>query len=86
MNIPVDPLSERERQAVILAHDVHDHLLCWLTRQGVIPGGLVVSPFVDASGQPSVLVRLSAPAARTLLRALTEPPPPAGPPRSRHRF
>ncbi|SEG70117.1 hypothetical protein SAMN04489712_109143 [Thermomonospora echinospora] len=78
MSIPSDPLTERERQAVLLAHDVHDHLLHWLTRHGVACP-LVVSPFVDATGQPSVLLRLNSPAARTLLRALTLPAPPSNP-------
>jgi hypothetical protein len=72
VSVPSDPFSERERLAVILAHDVRDQLSCWLTRRGVLPAGLLVSPFVDPSGQPSVLVRLNAPAARTLLQGLAQ--------------
>jgi hypothetical protein len=42
-----------------------------------ITTALVVSPFVDASGQPSILLRLNAPAARAFLRALSTPTHPA---------
>jgi hypothetical protein len=73
------PLSDRDRHAIELAQDLRDHIGRWLTRRGIITGILVVSPFVDPAGQPSVLIRMNASAAGALLLGLDEPHCPPAP-------
>jgi hypothetical protein len=69
-------LDDRDRQAIELARELREQLAWSLNRRGVITAVLAVSPFVDAAGQPSVLVRMNACAARALLGALGEEGPP----------
>lgn len=66
MTPPGGHLSDRDRQAIDLAHALRDHLGLGLARQGAITAILLVSPFVDRSGRPSVLIRMDATAARAL--------------------
>ena len=72
-------LSDEQRLAVDLAGDLHRHLGRWLARRGVM-AAVGVSPYVDPAGRPSVLVRMNAAAAHTLLCRLVDddvvPPPP----------
>lgn len=65
-------LSDRDSQAIALAHGLRQQLGHWLARRGASTGFLLVSPFVDRSGQPSVLIRMDITAARALFPALAE--------------
>ncbi|MBO2455006.1 hypothetical protein J4573_48520 [Actinomadura barringtoniae] len=62
-------LSDSDRQALRLAHDLREEL-----RLALPPGagGPTVSPFVDPAGQPSVLMRMDAETARALMALLRE--------------
>lgn len=73
MTVPPHHLSERDCQAIDLAAEVRRRLGLRLTSQGVIATSLSVSPFVDPAGQPSVLIRLTGPAAIAFLQDLDEP-------------
>ncbi|WP_157995995.1 hypothetical protein [Thermomonospora amylolytica] len=77
-------LSDSDREALWIAHELREELRQALERRGVTsaPG---VSPFVDSAGRPSVIVRMDADAARALAlimgeqRAAAVPPAPAAP-------
>jgi hypothetical protein len=43
-------LSDLDRQAIHLAHDLRERMTRWMSRRGVT-GTLMVTPFVDPSGQ-----------------------------------
>jgi hypothetical protein len=64
-------LRDSDREALWLAHELREELRQALEQKGVgmTPG---VSPFVDSSGRPSVIVRMDADAARTLALILGE--------------
>lgn len=60
MTQPTHRLSNRDRQAINLAHHLREQLGHWLNRRGITTATLLISPFVDPAGQPSVLVRMNA--------------------------
>ncbi|GLZ08042.1 hypothetical protein Acsp03_55080 [Actinomadura sp. NBRC 104412] len=60
-------LSDSDRQALRLAHDLREELRQALPRQVVTPS---VSPFVDPSGRPSVLMRMDEATARAMMALL----------------
>jgi hypothetical protein len=64
-------LSDSDREALWLAHELREEMRQALERRGVTstPG---VSPFVDSTGCPSVIVRMDADAARALAIMLGE--------------
>lgn len=74
-------LSDRDREALHLADELRTRLWEWMSRRGV-DGMLFVTPYVDPSGQPSVLVRINSHLARALLLSLeaqpVQPPPQRG--------
>ncbi|ACY98210.1 MULTISPECIES: hypothetical protein [Thermomonospora] len=64
-------LTDSDREALWLAHELREEMRQALERRGVTsaPG---VSPFVDSTGCPSVIVRMDAEAARALTGMLGE--------------
>ncbi|MFI0373536.1 hypothetical protein ACH35V_37245 [Actinomadura sp. 1N219] len=62
-------LSDSDRQALRLAQDLREEMRAALPQ---VPTAPSVSPFVDQSGTPSVLLRLDADAARALMALLAE--------------
>ena len=65
-------LSESDREALRLAHDLRERMTQWMSRRGVAGGSVLVSPFVDPSGQPNVLVRMNPHILRAMLRSFDE--------------
>jgi hypothetical protein len=66
-----DHLSDRDREALRLAHALREQMALWLSRRGVsaIP---VITPYVDRSGQPYVLVRMNAELALAMILSFHE--------------
>ncbi|MBW8486133.1 hypothetical protein [Actinomadura parmotrematis] len=62
-------LSDSDRQALRLAHDLREELRRALPQQAAAPS---VSPFVDPAGRPSVLMRMDAETARALMAVIGE--------------
>jgi hypothetical protein len=62
-------LSDSDRQALRLAHDLREEMRLALPHGA---GGPTVSPFVDPAGLPSVLMRMDADTARALMALLRE--------------
>ncbi|MEV5574588.1 hypothetical protein AB0L06_31525 [Spirillospora sp. NPDC052269] len=72
-------LSDSDRQALRLAHDLREELARNLPGSIASPS---ISPYVDPAGRPSVLVRLDDETARALIAALGDRgAPPASEPR-----
>ncbi|MBC6459098.1 hypothetical protein [Actinomadura sp. HBU206391] len=65
-------LSAEQRLAIDLARDLRHHLGRWLTVRSVVTATLGVSPYIDPAGRASVLVRMDAGAAHTLLCRLID--------------
>ncbi|POM23717.1 hypothetical protein BTM25_23380 [Actinomadura rubteroloni] len=63
-------LSDSDRQALRLAHDLREELRRALPH---VPAAPSISPFVDPGGRPSVLVRMDSDTARALMALLGEP-------------
>src|SRR5690606_41556862 len=71
-------LSDSDRQALRLAHDLREEMRAALPH---LPAAPSVSPFVDQAGMPSALLRMAADMARALLALLAArslDPGPAG--------
>ena len=62
-------LSDSDRQALRLAHDLREEMRAAFPQ---LPSGPSVSPFVDQAGVPSVLMRMDADTARALMALLAE--------------
>lgn len=62
-------LSDSDRQALRLAHDLREEMRAALPE---LPAAPSVSPFVDQTGMPSVLLRMDADTARALMALLAE--------------
>ena len=62
-------LSDSDRQALRLAHDLREEMRAALPQ---LPSAPSVSPFVDQAGMPSVLLRMDADTARALMALLAE--------------
>ncbi|WP_153530301.1 hypothetical protein [Actinomadura macrotermitis] len=60
-------LSDSDRQALRLAHDLREELRRALPQQAAAPS---VSPFVDPAGRPAVLMRMDAETAQALMAVL----------------
>jgi hypothetical protein len=78
-------LSDNDRRALRLAGDLQKAVGQWLSYRGV-DQPCTVSPFVDPTGQPAVVIRMNAQVARAMIDSLNEqqprtagPPGPAGP-------
>lgn len=67
-------LSDRDREALHLARDLRDEMHGWMASRGV-RGTLGISPFVDPSGQPNVVIRMNAYLARAMVLSLAETAP-----------
>ncbi|WP_019630461.1 hypothetical protein [Actinomadura atramentaria] len=63
-------LSDSDRQALRLAHDLREELRRALPHVSAAPS---ISPFVDPGGRPAVLMRMDADTARALMALLGEP-------------
>ncbi|GAA2640064.1 hypothetical protein SMC26_43995 [Actinomadura fulvescens] len=63
-------LSDSDRQALRLAHDLREEMRLALPPHGA--AAPAVSPFVDPAGRPSVLMRMDADTARALMALLGE--------------
>lgn len=75
-------LSEKDRQALRLAGDLQKAIDQWLGRRGV-EQSCAVSPFVDPTGEPAVIIRMNAHVAGAMIDGLRQPegrpvPPPLG--------
>ncbi|RCG31646.1 hypothetical protein DQ384_08790 [Sphaerisporangium album] len=64
-------LTNRDRQALRLAAELRRRMQEWLGRRG-IPASPVVSPFVDAAGDASVLITVNAHAALAMILGFEE--------------
>ncbi|WP_157610372.1 hypothetical protein [Spirillospora albida] len=62
-------MSDSDRQALRLAQDLREEIRAVLPRVAAAPS---VSPFVDQSGMPSVLLKMDAETARALMAVLAE--------------
>jgi hypothetical protein len=62
-------LSDSDRQALRLAHDLREELRQALPQQACAPS---VSPFVDPSGRPAVLMKMDEETARAMMALLVE--------------
>ncbi|MGP4029094.1 hypothetical protein [Actinomadura sp. 3N407] len=62
-------MSDSDRQALRLAHDLREEMRAALPQ---LPAAPSVSPFVDQAGMPSVLLRMDADTARALMALLAE--------------
>jgi hypothetical protein len=62
-------LSDSDRQALRLAQDLREQMRLALPQQSAAPS---VSPFVDPSGRPSVLMRMDDETARALMAVLSD--------------
>jgi hypothetical protein len=62
-------LSDSDRQALRLAHDLREEMRQALPRQAAGPS---VSPFVDPSGRPAVLMKMDEETARAMMALLME--------------
>ncbi len=64
-------LNHNERQAVQIGLDIRQRLNRWLADRGV-KGSVIVTPFIDPVGRPTVLIRINAYVARALVMSLEE--------------
>jgi len=64
-------LSDRERQALRLADDLQKAVEQWLSSRGA-GRSCTVSPFVDPSGQPSVILKMNARVAYAMINSLNQ--------------
>lgn len=62
-------LSDSDRQALRLAHDLREEMRAAIPQLTSAPS---VSPFVDQTGTPSVLLRMDADTARALMAVMAE--------------
>ncbi|MFD0855778.1 hypothetical protein ACFQ07_26285, partial [Actinomadura adrarensis] len=60
-------LSDSDRQALRLAHELREEMRLALPQQVAAPS---VSPYVDPSGRPSVLLRMDEETARAVMALL----------------
>ncbi len=65
-------LTDSDRQALRLADDLEKALQRWLSYRGVNQP-CTVSPFVDAAGQPAVIVKMNAEVAHAVIDGLGPP-------------
>ncbi len=79
-------LSDNDRRALRLASDLQKAVGQWLSYRGV-DQPCTVSPFVDPTGQPAVVIKMNAHVARAMIDSLNEQRPrtvgqpgPASPP------
>ena len=76
-------LTDKDRQALRLADDLQKAIDQWLGRRGV-EQSCAVSPFVDPTGEPAVIIKMNARAASAMIDGLRHPeagpvpPPPLG--------
>ena len=75
-------LSNKDRQALRLAGDLQKALDEWLCRRGV-GQSCTVSPFVDPTGEPAVIIKMTAPVSDAMIDSLRQldarpAPPPSG--------
>ncbi len=82
-------LSDTDRQALRLAAHLRQAMAQWLSYRGA-GQSCAISPFVDSTGQPAVLIKINAHTACAMIDSLNEQynrsreqPRPAGTPRSR---
>jgi hypothetical protein len=67
-------LSDNDRRALRLAGDLQKAVGQWLSYRGV-DQPCTVSPFVDPTGQPAVVIRMNAQVARAMIDSLNEQQP-----------
>jgi len=72
-------LSDNDRRALRLAGDLQKAVGQWLSYRGV-DQPCTVSPFVDPTGQPAVVIRMNAHVARAMIDSLNEQHPRTGGP------
>jgi hypothetical protein len=65
-------LTDSDRQALRLADDLQKAVQRWLSYRGV-DQPCTVSPFVDAAGQPAVLIKMNAHVACAMIDSLGQP-------------
>jgi hypothetical protein len=64
-------LSDRDREALRLAASLRARMTEWMSGRG-IPGGVRITPYVDRTGQPSVLVRMNPHLVHAMLRSFDQ--------------
>jgi hypothetical protein len=69
-------LTDNDRQALELARDLRANMQQWLTQHGA-NGTFSISPFVDPSGKPSVIITMDSPLALAMMRSLNQQSAPA---------
>jgi hypothetical protein len=69
-------LTDNDRQALELARDLRANMQQWLARHGAT-GSLSISPFVDPTGRPSVIITMDSPLALAMVRSFDQQQAPA---------
>lgn len=72
-------LTDKDRQALRLADDLQKAIDHWLSRRGV-EQSCTVSPFVDPTGEPAVIIKMNARAAGAMIDGLRPPDSGSAPP------
>ena len=68
-------LTDNDRQALELARELRANMQQWLTRHGA-NGPFSISPFVDPTGRPSVIITMDSPLALAMVQSLNQQPAP----------
>jgi hypothetical protein len=74
-------LTDNDRHALELARDLRANMQQWVARHGAT-GTLSISPFVDPTGRPSVIITMDSSLALAMVRSFEQQsaPAPVGPP------
>lgn len=64
-------LNESDQQALRLAHELQLSMHRWLSDRGV-RNTCTISPYVDASGEPAVLIKMNTAVANAMLASFNE--------------
>ena len=72
-------LSDKDKQAIRLADDLQRAIDQWLGRRGV-GSSCAVSPYVDPTGEPAVIIKMNAQVAGAMIDSLQQLNGPSGPP------
>jgi hypothetical protein len=64
-------LKDSDQQALRLAADLQKAMQQWLNHRG-LDDSCTISPYVDATGQPAVLIKMNATVANAMVASLNE--------------
>jgi hypothetical protein len=64
-------LNDKDRRALRLAKDLQTAIQQWLSHRGV-DQAVAISPFIDSTGQPAVIIKMNARVACVMIDSLNE--------------